>query len=271
MQTQIVDGKKIRDKIKENLILDISTIKDKPKLVLFYVGQNPVIDVFVNLKKKFGENIGIVVDVIRLEESIGEDELIDRIGVSIEKNTGIVVQLPLPKHIDQDRVISAIPIENDVDLLRLDTFIELGKQKDIFPPVIGAIDEIFKTYDVNLKDKKIVIIGKGKLVGEPARIWLEGLDLSPNVLTRSSLNFNEEISGADIIISGAGAPGLVKRDMVKDGVILIDAGTSEVGTKILGDVDIDVLDKASLLTPVPGGIGPITIAVLFRNLIRLNR
>lgn len=271
MQTQIVDGKKIRDKIKEDLILDISNMDSKPKLVLFYIGNNPVIDVFVNLKKKFGESIGIAVEIIKLDESISENELIEKIKNSVDKNTGIIVQLPLPKHLDQEKIISTIPQDNDTDLLREDTFINLGKEKGVLPPVIGAIDEIFKEYSVDLKDKKIVIIGKGRLVGDPARIWLEGLGIRPTVLTRSSMDFNEVLLNADIVISGAGSPGLIKKDNIKDGAILIDAGTSEVGVKILGDVDSSVLSKASLLTPVPGGIGPITIAVLFRNLVRLNR
>jgi len=271
MHTHIVDGKKIRDKLQEELKAEILTRSILPTLVLFYVGTNPVIDTFVRLKKKFGGEIGIPVDIKTFPDTISEDELIIEIKRACTPLTGIVVQLPLPKHINQENVTNSVPVEYDVDVLSSYSFSKLEKgTSKVLPPVIGAIREIVKYHDIDFKDKHVVIIGKGKLVGEPAMLWLRSLGIVPTVLTRSSTDFFEQVKKADVLITGAGTPRLISKDMVKAGAVLIDAGTSESEARIVGDIDPEASLVASIFTPVPGGIGPITIAVLFKNLFILT-
>lgn len=261
-----IDGKKIRDEIELELKAKVAGMATAPTLALFYVGENPVIEVFVNLKKKFGEAIGVEVTVARLPESTSEVELIQAItAVSAD---GIVVQLPLPPHIDTTRVLSSVPIEKDIDVLSPLSLAALGEGRGAYlPPVVGAIAEILVREKVSLENKNIVIIGKGKLVGLPCALWLDAQHIPYTILTRESTDFALKIQNADIIVSGAGSPGIVNLDMIKTGVILFDAGTSEEGGRIQGDIDPACAEVASIFTPVPGGIGPITIAILFKNLL----
>ncbi len=273
MQTKIIDGKNIRDSIKEKIISELASFSgNKPKLVLFRVGENPVIDIFVRAKKKFGDSMGIEVDIQIFPDSISENDLIEKIKSFSKPNIGIVVQLPLPKHIDSKNILNSIPVGNDVDMLSEGALSLLARgESAILPPVVGAINEIFLLENVNLSSSKIVVIGRGKLVGEPAILWLKSLGVEPTVITRSTEDIFEKIASADIVISGAGQPGLVHGDNIKEGSIMIDAGTSELAEKLVGDIDESVLGKASLYTPVPGGIGPITVAILFRNLLEISK
>jgi methylenetetrahydrofolate dehydrogenase (NADP+)/methenyltetrahydrofolate cyclohydrolase len=262
-----IDGKQIRDTIKLALIEEVKAFSVRPELVIFYVGENSVIDIFIKYKEKFGSAIGVHTTVIKLSEATTTDMLIEAIQIHAHV-TGIIVQLPLPEHIDTSKVLENVPVEQDVDVLSPHGLENLRKGvQSYLPPVVGAVAEIFNQEHVDLVDKKIVIIGKGKLVGLPISYWLESKGLSPTILTRDSLDFNDTIRNADIIISGAGSPSLIKPDMIKQGVILLDAGTSEEGGIIQGDIDEACSSSASIFTPVPGGIGPITIAILFRNLL----
>ena len=273
MQTKIIDGKKIRDSIKEELISKVTFFSGEvPRLVLFRVGENPVVDIFIRAKKRFGESVGVDVEIQNLPDSITEDELIEKIIFFSKPNTGIVVQLPLPKHIDSKNILNSIPVRNDVDMLSEKSLELLSAGKSaILPPVVGAINAIFLLEGVDLYSKNIVVIGRGKLVGEPTMLWLQSLGLDPILITRSTEDASGKIASADVVISGAGKPSLISAEMIKEGSIMIDAGASELAEKLVGDIDESVLGKASLYTPVPGGIGPITVAILFRNLLEINK
>ena len=237
------------------------------------------IDQFIKIKKRVGEDIGVKVRINRLKESINQDSLEEEIKKIAKKSDGIIIQLPLPFTFSTDEILNIIPKEKDVDVLRnikpKNTRI---KEQELLPPVVGAIKEIFDRYAIELKDKKIVIIGKGRLVGKPVLQWIQQQGINPVVLEKGDI-IAENLANADIIISGAGSPGLIKPEMLarpskgegglKDGVILIDAGISEISGKIKGDADPECASKCNLFTPVPGGIGPIVVVMLFKNLVTL--
>lgn len=268
----IIDGKKIAQDIQEDLRKKIADLGHAPVLALVVVGEDPVIESFVRKKKKFAEIIGVHIEEHRFSETIHTDTLLGKVEeLSLDPSVhGIVVQLPLPKGVDSGTVLSAISPEKDVDVISHEgmTLFESGESL-VLPPVVGAMKEILDRGGVSLSGKKVVIVGQGRLVGKPAEIWFKNLGMDVTVLTRTSTDISEDIRQADILVLGAGSPSLVKPDMIKDGVVILDAGTSEEKGKLAGDADSLCASKASLMTPVPGGIGPITVAVLFRNLFVL--
>lgn len=232
----IIDGKKISEKILNKL-----DVKKQLKLAVVLVGDDPNSKIYVRKKKEACERIGIDFELFEVSGDIQEVELIEEIEKVVKDNTisGIVVQLPLPEHINTDKILKLIPEEKDVESVS---------------PVVCAIDHILEEYNISLENRKIVLIGKGRLVGNPVAEWLSGKGLSFSGI--------EDIQQADIIISGAGQPNLIKKDMVKQGAIVIDVG---------GDVSSDVSEKAGYMTPAIGGVGPVTIACLLENLIRINK
>ncbi|MBU3968920.1 bifunctional 5,10-methylenetetrahydrofolate dehydrogenase/5,10-methenyltetrahydrofolate cyclohydrolase [Patescibacteria group bacterium] len=269
----LVDGKKIADEIKKSLKEKVSKLGKKPNIIFVYVGENSVINKFVGLKQKFADEIGIKSFVKKFSNEISEKDLkkeIEKI-ISDENTGGIVIQLPLPLHINPETVLNLIPKEKDPDVLGKEAFVffEKGESK-ILPPVIGVIKEIFDRYQIDFKNKKIVIIGKGKLVGLPASIWFSNQGIKHTALEKGD-DILKYTKNADIIISGAGSPNLIKKQMIKNDVILIDAGTSELDGQIIGDINGGCLEKAFLFSSVPGGVGPITISKLFENFFILNK
>lgn len=262
-----VDGKKIAERIKAEIKEFIKGESEEKTLAIFYVGVNPVIDSYVSLKEKMGESLGIKVSVLRFPNDVSEENLIEEITKANEKYSGIIVQLPLPENLNKERVLNSVAPARDVDVLSGESFklFSLGKIKKI-PPVVAAITEIFKEYDVDLRNKKIVIVGFGALVGRPLAAWFDLGEFPYEVLDSSEKNAEIILKNSDIIISGVGIPGLIKSSSVKDGAILIDAGTSTSSGKMKGDIEPEAYDKASLASTVPGGVGPITVVSLFKNL-----
>ncbi len=252
--------------IKFELVDEVKKMENTLSLAVVIVGNNPVTARFVRIKEKFAQDVGIQLKQYNFSESVTTDELIENIKAYSQNHDGIIIQLPLPSHLDEDKILNSVPVSHDIDMLSENSkdLFKRGESK-ILPPVIGAFDEILFRNNVNLKDKKVIIIGKGKLVGKPASIWFEQKGADVSVLRRGD-NL-DETKNADIIVLGAGVPGLLKGEMVKDSVIILDAGTSEEEGDLLGDADKSVCQKASIFTPVPGGIGPITVAVLFKNLL----
>lgn len=259
----IVDGKKIA----ENIKIEISSLlkeHGQKSLGIVYVGENSVIDKYVSLKKRVGEELGIRVEVLRFKEDILEGDLTDAIKKNMENFSGMIVQLPLPVHIEKEKILDLIPPEKDIDALSKESFRLLEKGEGKLPPVVGAIDEIVKEYGIDLANKKIFIVGRGALVGRPVEAWLSSKGINFETLEREG--DKGALTDADVIISGAGAPGIITKEMVKEGVILLDAGTSTSEGRLAGDIELSAYEKASIVSPVPGGIGPITVACLFRNL-----
>lgn len=234
----IIDGKKISEKILKRLQEEIKEKQLKLKLAVVLVGDDSSSKIYVSKKEEACHKIGIDFQLFKFSSEIKGAKLFEEVVEIIKDDniSGLVVQLPLPEHIDTDEILNSIPKAKDVESIS---------------PVVCAIKYILEEYDISLKNKKIALIGRGKLVGIPVAKWLGEQDLK----------FSNNIGDADIIISGAGKPGLLKKEMVKDGAVVIDVG---------GDVEEDVFEKAGYITPRIGGIGPITVACLLEQLLRLN-
>ncbi len=263
----MVDGKKIRDEIKEELRAKAHGLS----LAIIWVGDDPVSAKYVEKKKKFGEEIGVRVEVFKYSSEIFTSELIEEIKTVAREHSGLIVQLPLPKQIDSIMALNSIPADKDVDLLSEYSYKAfLEGQSKILPPVAGAVKEIFERSGFkDLRGMHAVVVGRGKLVGRPVAKWLASQGASVELLGRDTGDVEPFIKKADIIIAGAGVPGLIKPEMIKEGSVVVDAATSDVSGKIVGDVDHGVADKTKLFSPVPGGVGPITVAMLFKNLVIL--
>lgn len=262
----IVNGKKIATRLKEEII-SLSSSGLPKSLAIFYVGENPVIDSYVNLKKKFGQDVGIRVEVFRFPENIAEDQLLRAIVSETEKFDGAIVQLPLPVAIDKTRILNAVNSDKDVDMLSSESVERFVKWRTMrLPPVVQAISEVVKEYAIDFSGKSILVIGMGALVGKPVVLWLQREGFEPIVADKDTADLTSLTQAADVIISGAGVPWIVRPEMVQEGVILIDAGASTASGELRGDIDPACDAKAKIFSTVPGGLGPITVTALFKNL-----
>jgi len=191
--------------------------------------------------------------------------------ISSSRADAIIVQLPLPSEMNQEEVLNSIPLHQDADVLSRaarEKF-EQGAVDALLPPVVAAVREIFMQNDVDPRRKKAVVIGAGFLVGAPCATWLKQQGADVVIVTKESGTLTSALKEADIIISGAGSPHLIKPDMLKQNVVLIDAGTSESNGEVVGDADPACAEKCLLFTPVPGGVGPLAVACLFENAVTL--
>lgn len=262
----IIDGKGIAQDIYRELQNTVTHMDVAPHLTVFTCAPNFETQKYLQLKKRKATQVGIGVNIIELPQTLTTEEIVQSVTHACMQTDGIIVQLPLPAHIDTEAVLAAIPVPYDVDGMHYD-----GTADTCMSPVVAAISEITERHDVLFAAQKVVVLGHGKLVGEPAALWAQTQGGQVVVLTKDSKDTEAEIASANILILGAGAPGFVKPEMIKEGVVIFDAGTSEDGGELVGDAHPDCAKKASLMTPVPKGIGPITIAMLLRNLISLAK
>ena len=272
---QILDGKKLSDKILNNLKKKIESHQMKLRLAVIQIGRNYISEVFISQKKKVAEKIGIGFKLYQFDKKIEKDRLKKKIKEIIKDplNSGIIIQLPLPKQFLADDFLNLIPEEKDVDVLSeksLGKFYQ-GKLK-ILPPIVKGILSLLKNYKIKLKGKNVVIIGTGRLIGLPLNLQLLKEKATLLVLNEFTKNISFFTNKADILISGVGKPNLIKSNMIKKGAVVIDAGISQRNGKVIGDVDFkEVSKKASYITPVPGGVGPMTVVSLLENLVELNK
>ncbi len=259
-----IDGRDMAKRYGETLAEKIAALPHVPMLRVFVLSKDKATEQFINIKKLAGESVGATIEVVDLPETTTTDELIDMIETAVEQADGIIVQLPLPSGIDTERVTAALPASHDVDGIG-------GGVSDLLPPVVAAFEHILEQNRVDISGKKVVVVGQGRLVGKPAARWFEHEGADVVVCDKSTQDLCAAMGGADIVVLGAGAPHLVKPDMIKEGVIILDAGTSEAGGKVVGDADPACEMKASLFTPVPGGIGPLAVMMIFKNLYDLAR
>ncbi|NOY35700.1 MAG: bifunctional 5,10-methylenetetrahydrofolate dehydrogenase/5,10-methenyltetrahydrofolate cyclohydrolase [bacterium] len=276
----IIDGKKIAEEIKIALKEEISGSGAKLTMDIIQVGDDAVSAKFVGRKEIFAGEIGVETKLRNFPESISGEDLRREIKkiCGAGGGGGIIVQLPLPSHINTQDVLNVIPAEKDVDVLSAAAFGRFATGGDILPPVIGAVKEILDRSGFEIKGKNAAVIGAGILVGKPAAVWLINEGASVFVARSRTEDIAEYTREADIIISGAGKPNLITTEMVKGGAAVIDAGTAFKDGKpacpagrLAGDVHPEVAEKASIFTPVPGGVGPLTVAMVFRNLVELNK
>lgn len=271
----IIDGKRIRDEILEELRQKI--VKNNLQLCLsaVLVGDDPGLKKFVDLKTKAAESIGISFNLFEFTEEISTERLRMEVAkiVADDKNSGIFVELPLPKTIDTNKILGEIRIEKDVDILSpgaQNKFFS-GSAGGLMPPAVEAVKIVLEKYGVSPENKKVAIFGQGLLIGKPIAHWLSRNGAEVYRIDEFTENPESYSTQADIIISGVGKPNLIKGDMVKDGAVVIDFGYGKEKDKMAGDVDFEsVAPKAGLITPVPGGMGPVVIAAVLKNLIELN-
>ncbi len=263
MTAQILDGRKLAKKFLKEIKKEVRTLSKKPRLLVFLAGGDRASEVFVCAKKKACAEIGIdfVLEKIPLGNSTDDICQIITKKDREENPDGIVVQLPLPRGIDPDKVLACIPREKDVDSLSGDL---------VKSPLALAIIALLSEYKIGLKDRRVVVVGAGRLVGQPVSDLFRSLGARVRVCDFLTRDLKKETLDADILISGVGQAGLISAPMVKEGAVVVDAGTSFVRGKIKGDVDFaSVKEKASLIAPVPGGVGPMTVAMLLINLLDL--
>lgn len=260
----IVDGKKIANRLKEE-VRSLASSDTPKRLGIIAVGANTVTENYLARKVAFGCDTGIATEVTHFPETISEEELFQ--AVSRSDFDGLVVQLPLPSHVDKQRILDAIPPEQDIDMLSSGSAEHAFNRETMrLPPVVAAVVEIFKEYDIDLTGKNIVVVGMGTLVGRPMSLWLQREGYAHSIIDQDTSDAAEQIRAADVIISGTGVPGLIRGDMVREGSVLIDAGAATQDGQLRGDIDPACAEQAALAALVPGGVGPITIAALFRNL-----
>jgi len=256
----IIDGRKMAADVLARTKERAQKLSHRPK-VLVYVAPNETQATrsYLKMKARSAEAAGCDFEETRsLPSSIHAD--------------AFIVQLPLPSSMNTAEILDSIPIMQDADVLSRDARekFERGEADALFPPVVGAIREIFLQHNVDPKAKNAVVVGAGFLVGAPTASWLKQQNAKVEIITLESGDLVAALRAADIVVSGAGSPRLIKPSMLKEGVVLIDAGTSESGGMIVGDADPSCADTCSLFTPVPGGVGPLAVAKLFENVISLT-
>jgi methylenetetrahydrofolate dehydrogenase (NADP+)/methenyltetrahydrofolate cyclohydrolase len=284
---RILNGKRLSERILQKIKREIKKSNLKLRLAVVQVGENPVSQIFINQKKKACRLVGIDFKLYCFDGKISPQKLKKEIKKIVRNpvNSGIIIQLPLPEKFLPEEFLNLIPREKDTDVLSEES---LGKfyqgTLKILPPTVNGILCLLKNYKIELKGKDVVIIGAGRLVGFPLAIQLLKEKATLSVLNEFTKDTPFFIKKADILISGVGKPNLIKGKMVKKGVVIIDAGTSikkgklrrdssgVLRDRLVGDVDFEeVSKKASYITPVPGGVGPLTVACLLENLVKLSR
>lgn len=256
----IVDGRAIANAILAEVKKDLTVFGRPLRLGILYVTPDFATQKFIAIKEKRAAELGVDIVKKELPAAVTTEEAISAAQELSEETDGVIVQLPLSYGIDIDGLLNAVPPSKDVD--------GISEGKVMLSPVVAAIREILLRSHVDLQDKKIVIVGQGRLVGIPAGQWLQSVKAQVSVVTETD-ELGEATRDADIIILGVGKSGLLTPEMIKDGVVIIDAGTSEASGKLVGDADTACSAKASVFTPVPGGVGPIAVAMIFKNLLTL--
>ncbi len=267
----IINGREIANQLNEQTKEQIKALSFQPLLVDVVVGEDPASLSYVRIKQKKALEVGLAFELHHLPSSSTTADVISEINklITIKELSGLIIQLPLPKNLNTEEILSSIPEEVDVDLLNKKSSERFyGGGKTLVPPTAGAISHIIDSLPVNFSGKKILVVGQGELVGKPISYLLKSKSLDVITADSSTKNILDLLKSADCVISGVGKSGLIKGEDLKEGVIVIDAGTSEASGSIAGDVDFDSAEiKASYITPVPGGVGPVTVAKLLENVV----
>lgn len=269
-----IDGKAFSQTVLEKIREEHSQLKEKygkpAGLAVVIVGNNPASQVYVKNKIRACENVGFYSENIELDENISEKELLQEID-KLNKNDridGILVQLPLPAHINELKIIDSISPEKDVDGFHVSNIgkMVIGDETGFLSCTPYGIMQLLEEYKIEIAGKDAVIIGRSNIVGKPMALMLIQKGATVQVCNSNTKNLRKKLNKADIIIVAAGVPKLLKKEDVKEGAVVIDVGINRVDGKICGDVDYEeVAEKTSYITPVPGGVGPMTISSLIKN------
>jgi len=272
MSAKIIDGKRIAEEILENIKAQVDEMRTKPVLAIINASEDPASEIYIKAKIKACEKTGIGCEVIIFDSNCTQKEVVKKIKElnNNEKISGIIVQLPLWKHLDEEEILNTVLPKKDADGL---TDINLGRlfgnKKGIVPATPHAILKAIE--DVEVSGKNAVVVGRSKLVGKPLAHLLLQKDFTVTVCHSKTENLGEFTKNADLLVSAVGKKDLITKSMAKSGAVVIDVGISRFGNKIYGDVSKDVCEIASYITAVPGGIGPITVACLLESVVEYTK
>jgi methylenetetrahydrofolate dehydrogenase (NADP+)/methenyltetrahydrofolate cyclohydrolase len=250
----IIDGRQISREILESVQEKIKPLGRELIIRAVVVSPTPATESYLRTKIARGKDAGMHMDIVRMASNVTTEEVLG--VVTADGADGVLVQLPLPETLSASLILDEIPLEK-----------VYNEEGFVLPPIVSAVKEVLSRAGVTVVEKRTVVVGAGKLVGQPVATWLESQGADVEVITKESGSLAQLIN-ADIIISGAGSAHMITPDLIKEGVVLIDAGTSEANGAI-GDAHPDCAQKASVFTPVPGGMGPIVVACLFKNAAEL--
>jgi len=268
----LMNGRKIASQILEEVKEQIEEKDLNPKLIIVRVGRSAEQEVFIRSKEKAGKKVGVAVDVVQLPENIPQKQLnLTLKSLSEDPSVdGILLQLPIPKHLSPYNAITHITPSKDVDVLHP---YNLGRliygDESLAPCTPSAILTILEEYGIDLEGKNVVVVNNSILIGKPLFILLTNRFATVDVCHIKTVDLKSHTLRADIVITATGVPELIKSSMIKEGSVIVDAGISVVEGKVLGDVSKEVWPKARYITPVPGGVGPVTVAMVMRNLLHL--
>ncbi|HEH1370493.1 TPA: bifunctional methylenetetrahydrofolate dehydrogenase/methenyltetrahydrofolate cyclohydrolase FolD [Staphylococcus aureus] len=273
MVAKILDGKQITKDYRQGLQNQVEALKEKgftPKLSVILVGNDGASQSYVRSKKKAAEKIGMISEIVHLEETATEEEVLNELNRlnNDDSVSGILVQVPLPKQVSEQKILEAINPDKDVDGFHPINIGKLYIDEQTFVPCTPlGIMEILKHADIDLEGKNAVVIGRSHIVGQPVSKLLLQKNASVTILHSRSKDMASYLKDADVIVSAVGKPGLVTKDVVKEGAVIIDVGnTPDENGKLKGDVDYDAVKEiAGAITPVPGGVGPLTITMVLNN------
>ncbi|MCI2841967.1 bifunctional methylenetetrahydrofolate dehydrogenase/methenyltetrahydrofolate cyclohydrolase FolD [Staphylococcus hominis] len=273
MVAKILDGKHIAKDYRQGLQDQVETLKEKgytPKLSVILVGNDGASQSYVNSKKKAAEKIGMISEIVHLAEDTSEEDVLkelDRLN-NDDSVSGILVQVPLPKQVSEQKILEAINPEKDVDGFHPSNIGKLYIDEQTFVPCTPlGIMEILKHADIDLEGKNAVVIGRSHIVGQPVSKLLLQANATVTILHSRTKDMHSHLKHADVIVSAVGKPGLVTKDDVKEGAVIVDVGnTPDENGKLKGDVEFEeVKEIAGAITPVPGGVGPLTITMVLNN------
>ena len=272
MPAKIIDGKKIAEKIINDLKSKIKGMKEKPGLALVIVGDNPASEIYVSSKEKTFREVEGYCEKHNLSKDISEMDLLNLVN-NLNNNPkihGILVQLPLPKQIDEKLITNSILPHKDVDGFTSVNLGHLFSGNPIFEPATAmAVMKLIESTGINLEGKNAVVVGRSNIVGKPVAMMLLEKNASVAICHSRTKNLSEYTKKADVLVVAVGKPKLIIKEMVKPGAIVIDVGINRIYGKIVGDVDFEnVKEVAGFITPVPGGVGPMTIAMLMENTLK---
>lgn len=265
----LIDGKKVAEERVAAMRSFVASRGISPLLVAIAVAPDAPTRQFLRIKSKVADAIGVRMDTVVLEDGASHDDVLKAFDAARDRADGVVFQLPFPASVPPTEFLANLPSDLDPDCLGVaaGSLLQNGEHI-ILPPVVSAIAALCRIHAITLSGKRAVVVGQGRLVGAPAALWLERQGAHVTRLTRA--DSLDAVKDADILVLGAGAPGIIVPSLLKEGVVIFDAGTSEEGGKVVGDADPACAEVAAFMTPVPGGIGPIAVAELFGNLLALR-
>lgn len=272
--TTILDGKKLSAKILAEVAEKVAKLDKKPHLVVILVGEDPASELYVGMKEKAALKIGLKSTILRYPQDTSEEVILNKIEELNNDNdvNAILVQVPLPKQICEQKVIQAVAPNKDVDGFTTENIgkISIGLEPWAYPCTPLGIMKILEEYNIQIEGKHAVVVGRSNILGKPVAQMLLNKNATVTICHSRTKNLAEITKTADILVAAVGKPKMITEQMVKQGCVVIDAGTSKVDGKTVGDVDFDnISDKSSYITPVPGGVGPMTIACLMENTYKL--